>query len=38
MSLFALDQFEDFIGQKVEKDHATHAQISKEHITMFQEK
>ena len=38
MSTSTLDQFEDFIRQKVEKDHTTHAQISEELKTMFPEK
>ena len=38
MSTSTLDQFEDFIRQKVEKDHTTHAQISEELKIMFPEK
>ena len=38
MSTSTLDQFEDFIRQKVEKDHTTHAPISEELKTMFPEK
>ena len=38
MSTSTLDQFEDFFRQKVEKDHTTHAQMSKDLKTTFPEK